>query len=87
MVIANSDSMALEQLMLTKTAYRIKYTSIFGIDGTDEGLEAVQKGKITTVYNDKEGQAKVQWQSLSSQQSPERNGGYQFENNRCIYLA
>lgn len=32
----------------------------FGIDGTKEGLKAVQEGKIAaTVYNDKEGQAKA----------------------------
>ena len=61
MVIANSDSMALGAI----DAYeKLGYTEsnipvFFGIDGSDEGLEAVQKGKIAaTVYNDKEGQAR-----------------------------
>ena len=36
------------------------YLHFFGVDGTDDGLEAVQQSKLAaTVYNDKEGQARA----------------------------
>ena len=59
----------------------------FGIDGTDEGLEAVQKGKIAaTVYNDKEGQAKAMAELVIAAVTGKEMEDIQFENNRCIYL-
>ena len=37
---------------------RDEWPAVVGIDGTDPGLEAVEKGEmVATVYNDKEGQA------------------------------
>ena len=89
MVIANSDSMALGAI----DAYeKLGYTEsnipvFFGIDGTDEGLEAVQKGKIAaTVYNDKEGQAKAMAELVIAAVTGKEMEDIQFENNRCIYL-
>lgn len=89
MVIANSDSMALGAI----DAYeKLGYTEsnvpvFFGIDGTDEGLEAVQKGKIVaTVYNDKEGQAKAMAKLVIAAATGKGMENIQFENNRCIYL-
>lgn len=89
MVIANSDSMALgaidsyEKLGYTESNIPV----FFGIDGTDEGLEAVQKGKIAaTVYNDKEGQAKAMAELVIAAVTGKEMEDIQFENNRCIYL-
>ena len=89
MVIANSDSMALGAI----DAYeKLGYTEsnipvFFGIDGTDEGLEAVQKGKIAaTVYNDKEGQAKAMAELVIAAVTGKEMEDIQFENNRYIYL-
>lgn len=62
LVLANNDDMALGAI----DAYEEReipgeeWPAIFGIDGTDVGLEAVISGKMTgTVYNDKAGQARV----------------------------
>ncbi|MDO4617366.1 MAG: galactose ABC transporter substrate-binding protein [Lachnospiraceae bacterium] len=60
LILANNDDMALgavdayEKLNYTENTWPL----IFGVDGTDAGLAALQEGKIDgTVYNDKEGQA------------------------------
>lgn len=89
MVIANSDSMALGAI----DAYeKLGYTesnvpAFFGIDGTDEGLEAVQEGKIAaTVYNDKEGQAEAMAKLVIAATTGKGMENIQFENNRYIYL-
>ena len=62
LVLANNDDMALGAI----EAYEGRNISmeerpaIFGIDGTDVGLEAVVSGAMAgTVYNDKDGQAKA----------------------------
>lgn len=62
LVLANNDEMALgaidayTKLNYTESAWPV----IFGIDGTDAGLEAVKDRTIyATVYNDKEGQAEA----------------------------
>ena len=89
MVIANSDSMALgaidayEKLGYTESNIPI----FFGIDGTDEGLEATQEGKIAaTVYNDKEGQPKAMAELAIAAVTGKGMEKIRFENNRCIYL-
>ena len=87
MVIANSDSMALGAI----DAYeKLGYTEsnipvFFGIDGTDEGLEAVQKGKIAaTVYNDKEGQAAAMANLAFSIATEDENNPNPFKNYKYI---
>lgn len=74
MVIANSDSMALGAI----DAYeKLGYTEsnipvFFGIDGTDEGLKPFRKVKSPQQFITIKKGRRRQWQSLSSQQSPER---------------
>ena len=62
LVLANNDDMALGAI----EAYQGRgismeeWPAIFGIDGTDTGLEAVIAGTMTgTIYNDKDGQAQA----------------------------
>ncbi|MCD7745193.1 MAG: galactose ABC transporter substrate-binding protein [Lachnospiraceae bacterium] len=60
LVLANNDDMALGAIDALKAENidRDDWPIVVGIDGTDVGLEAVQKGEMAgTVYNDKEGQA------------------------------
>ncbi len=52
--------------------YRIKYTSIFRYRWHRRRFEAVQKGKIAQQFITIKKGRRRQWQSLSSQQSPER---------------
>jgi len=60
MVIANNDEMALGAIeAFEETKYPID-PFIIGIDGTEEGLEAVRVGKLNgSVFNDAKGQAKT----------------------------
>lgn len=61
LIVANNDDMALGTIDALKAAQipRDSWPVIVGVDGTDEGLEAVEQGEMLgTVYNDKEGQAK-----------------------------
>ena len=60
LVLANNDDMALGAIDAYEAQgiIRSEWPAIFGIDGTDVGLEAVRDDKMVgTVYNDKEGQA------------------------------
>ena len=60
LILANNDDMALGAIDALKAAGLPKdeWPAVVGIDGTDPGLEAVEKEEmIGTVYNDKEGQA------------------------------
>lgn len=60
LILANNDDMALGAIDALKAAglSREEWPAVVGIDGTDPGLEAVEKEEmIGTVYNDKEGQA------------------------------
>ncbi|MGN0312273.1 MAG: substrate-binding domain-containing protein [Lachnospiraceae bacterium] len=61
LIVANNDDMALGAIDALKAAEvpLERWPVIVGVDGTDEGLEAVSDGEMVgTVYNDKEGQAK-----------------------------
>ena len=89
MVIANSDSMVLgavdayEKLGYTESNIPV----FFGIDGTKEGLKAVQEGKIAaTVYNDKEGQAKAMVKLITAAVTGKGMENITFENKKCVYL-
>lgn len=60
MVISNNDEMALGAIAAYKDAgyNRQEWPIIFGIDGLEDALEAIQNGTMQgTVYNDKEDQA------------------------------
>ncbi len=62
LILANNDDMALGAIDAYEASGMIKskWPAIFGIDGTDVGLEAVRDDKMVgTVYNDKEGQAEA----------------------------
>lgn len=60
LIVANNDDMALGAIDALKAAEipREEWPAVFGIDGTDVGLNAVKNGEMSaTVYNDGEGQA------------------------------
>ena len=62
LVLANNDDMALGAIDAYKAAEidQEEWPAIFGIDGTDVGKTALNKGELKgTVYNDKEGQAEA----------------------------
>ena len=89
LVIANNDAMALgameayEKLGITESNYPV----FLGIDGTDEGLEAVQQSKLAaTVYNDKEGQANAMAQLAFAVVTGHGIEDIKFENQKYIYL-
>ncbi len=65
LVLANNDDMALGAVDAYEASGMIRrdWPAIFGIDGTDVGLEAVRDDKMVgTVYNDKEGQARAMYE-------------------------
>lgn len=89
LVLANNDDMALgaidayDKLNLTESSRPV----FFGIDGTDEGLQAIVDEKMSgTVYNDKEGQAGAMAQLAMALVSGEGLDGIDFENEKYIYL-
>ncbi len=89
LVLANNDDMALgaidayDKLNLTESSRPV----FFGIDGTDEGLQAIVDEKMSgTVYNDKEGQADAMAQLAMALVSGEGLDGIDFENEKYIYL-
>lgn len=77
LVLANNDDMALGAIDAYKASGLplSKRPVIFGIDGTDVGLEAVKQDEIVgTVYNDKEGQASAMLElacAIASGKDPE----------------
>lgn len=89
LVLANNDDMALgaidayEKLNYTKASWPV----IFGIDGTDAGLEALKGGRMEgTVYNDKEGQAGAMAKLVFSLVTGDGMEELEFEKERYIYL-
>lgn len=89
LVIANNDAMALGAIdAYEKLGYTESNIPVFlGIDGTDEGLEAVEESKMAaTVYNDKEGQAKAMADLAFAVVTGEGMEDMVFENEKYIYL-
>lgn len=89
LVLFNNDDMALGAL----DSYRIMgYTKdnmpmMLGVDGMQEALEAVKDGRLTgTVYNDKEGQAKMMAAIVFASVSGKGLDGINFENLTEVYL-
>ena len=90
LVLSNNDDMALGALDAYK---KLNYTEatlpvFFGIDGTDMGLEAVADSQLAgTVYNDKEGQARMMAKIAVALVSGEGMEKIKFKNDRYIYLS
>ncbi len=89
LVLSNNDDMALGAL----DSYRIMgYTKdnmpmMLGVDGMQEALEVVKDGRLTgTVYNDKEGQAKMMAAIVFASVSGKGLDGIHFENLTEVYL-
>ena len=89
LVIANNDAMALgaidayEKLGVTESNVPV----FFGVDGTDDGLEAVQQSKLAaTVYNDKEGQARAMAQLAYLAATGGSMKNIKFEDKKYVYL-
>ena len=89
-VIANNDAMALGAMDAYK---KLGYTEtnrpiFFGIDGTKEGLEAIEDGTLAaTVYNDKEGQAAAMANLAFSIVTEDENSSNPVKNYKYIYCA
>lgn len=61
--------------------------AFFGVDGTDDGLEAVQQSKLAaTVYNDKEGQARAMAQLAYLAATGGSMKNIKFEDKKYVYL-
>ena len=89
LVLANNDAMALGALDAYKKLNRTESALpvFFGIDGTKEGLEAIQEKKMAgTVYNDKEGQARAMAKLAKALITGRGMGDIEFENEKYIYL-
>lgn len=93
LVLANNDDMALGAIDAYEASGMIRrdWPAIFGIDGTDVGLEAVRDDKMVgTVYNDKEGQARAMYcLSLAlgrGESIDELAGEFEIEDDRYIRL-
>lgn len=89
MILANNDEMALGALdAYDKSNYSEGAIPIvFGVDGTKDGTDAVESGRLTgTVYNDKEGQAEVITSLAMLLAEGESIDCFEFENGKCIYL-
>ncbi len=89
LVLANNDDMVLGAI----DAYdALKYMDserplLFGIDGTDMGLKAMEDLKLSgTVYNDKEGQAAAMAELAVAIVSESGMEEIEFENDKYIYL-
>lgn len=89
LVLANNDDMILgaidayEKLNLTESSMPV----FLGIDGTDEGLKAIEDLKLLgTVYNDKEGQAGAMAKLSVALITGEGMDEIEFENEKYIYL-
>lgn len=88
-ILANNDDMALGAL----DAYAMQnYTEsalpvVFGIDGTEEGIQAVMDSKMLgTVYNDKEGQAEAMARLAVAVAIDKNTDDISFDDGRYIYL-
>ncbi|MCR5656975.1 MAG: galactose ABC transporter substrate-binding protein [Butyrivibrio sp.] len=89
LVLANNDDMALGAVDAYGAAgYPAeRRPAIFGIDGTDIGLNAVADGTILgTVYNDKEGQAKAMYGIAVALAKGESVDGFGLTDGKYIRL-
>ena len=95
LVLANNDDMAMGAIEAYegREIPQEEWPVIFGIDGTEVGLQAVVSGKMAgTIYNDKDGQAQAM-ESLAyalatgkSLQNLDLPGEIRLEDNKYIRL-
>ncbi|SFK99934.1 monosaccharide ABC transporter substrate-binding protein, CUT2 family [Lachnospiraceae bacterium KH1T2] len=89
LVLANNDDMALGVIDAYNSAHIMnsKRPVIVGIDGTNDGKNAVKAGDMYgTVYNDKEGQAKAMIDLITALAVKKDTSEIQFTNGRYIRL-
>lgn len=89
LILANNDDMALGAIdAYTEAGVAPEdMPLIYGIDGTSEGLKAVQSGSMKgTVYNDKEGQAKAMYELATSLANKKSLGKLNLSNKHYIWL-
>ena len=89
LILANNDDMALGAIDALKASGipKEEWPVVVGIDGTDPGLEAVEKGEmIGTVYNDKDGQANGMLDLAFALATGEGLEDIELESNRYIRL-
>lgn len=89
LVLSNNDDMALGAIDAYEAAgiSDEKRPIVIGIDGIDEGLEAVRTGKMYgTVYNDKEGQAKAMAELIYSELVTKDFSSIEFKTGRYVRL-
>ncbi|WP_245193895.1 hypothetical protein [Anaerobutyricum soehngenii] len=89
MVIANSDSMVIGAVDAYEKLGNTESNNLyfFGIDGTKEGLKAVQAGKMyETVDNEKEGKAKEMVKINTAAVTGKGMENITFKNKKCVYL-
>lgn len=88
-VLANNDAMALGAIDAYKELgyEKSQMPLFFGIDGTDEGLNAVKEGELAaTVYNDKESQAELMADLVYAIVKGDSVEEFTFEKKQYIYL-
>ena len=89
LVLSNNDEMAMGAVAAYEASEypKEKRPVIFGIDGLDSALDAIQNDLIQgTVYNDRAGQAEqISRLAMDLFQGKEPEG-YDFENERYIFL-
>lgn len=89
LVLSNNDEMAMGAVAAYEASGYLKENRpvIFGIDGLDSALDAIQNDLIQgTVYNDRAGQAEqISRLAMDLFQGKEPEG-YDFENERYIFL-
>ena len=90
LVLSNNDEMAMGAVAAYEASGypKEKRPVIFGIDGLDSALDAIQNDLIQgTVYNDRAGQAEqISRLAMDLFQGKEPEG-YDFENERYIFLS
>ena len=89
LILANNDDMALGAIdAYTEAGIAPENMPlIYGIDGTSEGLKAVQSGSMNgTVYNDKEGQAKAMYELATSLAKNKSLARMNLSNEHYIWL-
>lgn len=88
-VLANNDAMALGAIDAYKELgyEKSQMPLFFGIDGTNEGLNAVKEGELAaTVYNDKESQAELMANLVYAIVKGDSVEEFTFEKKQYIYL-
>ena len=90
LVLANNDDMALGAIDAYNSTDFVEADRplIYGVDGTEVGLEAVLSNKMNgTVYNDKEGQAEAMKRIAVALATGSKVSGVDFNADRSVYVG